>query len=217
MKTAFLRHSPERLTGIVFDLERWKKREAEMGEEYVAHKKLKNYSKQQRIVHSHIDNYFMDNDDVTFNHVCDFGCGSARFTKKLHSLAHEYTGIDILPGYIIAPYIRSKLGVGHYINFPTDGVSPLLCDDNVFDLFFTFTVLQHIVPDADFEVTCKEIKRITKKGCLFILFETVGDRAPHVIPRKPKEYADALGFTLEYSKTVDIDFAYSHWMITGRK
>jgi len=203
----------------MFDLERWTKREEDMGKEFVAHKGLKNYDIQKFEVERIIDQWFIlvNDSQGVFSNVCDFGCGSGRFVKALKAIANNYHGVDILPGNIIEPYLHDETDCATYANFPTDGISSLNIEDDFFDLFFSCTVLQHIVSDEDFEFACKEIKRITKDNCKFLMIETASDKAPHVIDRTPSDYARVLGFKLGTNRLVHIDKPSSHWVFSGTK
>lgn len=92
--------------------------------------------------------------------VLDIGCGDGRWYPHIQEWGVEkYTGIDISEGLIKA----AKLRFPHLENdFYASKVEDLAVPPEKYDLIFSYTCLQHILPD-DFLKAVEALKRIGKK------------------------------------------------------
>ena len=85
------------------------------------------------------------------------------------------------------------------------------------DMLWSAFCFQHITNDAMFSVVTGEIRRVMKKGARVILVENAKDKASHVRPRTPNEYAVGLGLKDYSAKLVTVnERPNDHWWIDGR-
>ena len=184
----------------------WNNRFQEQGREYVAHRQLRNFDKQKEIISEAVKPFLVKK----YAQALDFGSGVGRFQNVLWECSEKVYALDYVAGALAE--LRK--------NWPQTKTSqyqilPLPLGDNMFDLVWTCTVLQHIVDHESFEATCKELIRVSKPGAHFMMIENVSDDAPHVRPRYAQDYADALQLKLIHTERLSIDHKDSHWLIFG--
>jgi len=185
----------------------WNNRFEEQGQEYVAHRQLRNYDKQKEIIGNAVRPFL-----VKRSKTLDFGSGVGRFQDMLWRHSDEVYALD---------YVKGALGILKESWPQTETVChghlPLPFSTGTFDLIWTCTVLQHIVEQDYFEGTCRELYRIAAPGGNFLMVENVSDDAPHVKPRAALDYAEAIGFDPMHIEKISVDHKDSHWVIYGRK
>jgi SAM-dependent methyltransferase len=135
-----------------------------------------------------------------FESVLDFGCGIGRNHDLLVRYAHKYTGVDVSEGVLQ----KARQSIEADFRLINDYVLPF--EDNCFDLFFSFWVLQHIVYDDDLLRIVKEAHRILSTSGVAIICERSekektepGTDSRYINRRSPREYVrlfDDAGFRL---------------------
>lgn len=111
------------------------------------------------VVNALIDDCIIHDDiDLANSTILDFGCGVGRILKQVSKRSETCYGADISPNML--KYAKE------YVD--NDSVQFLLCDPKIpaesdmFDLVYTFHVLQHIPTRGDLINALSEIRRILK-------------------------------------------------------
>ena len=107
--------------------------------------------------------------------ILDIGCGAGRTTLGLYRLGFKnIVGVDITPGMIKEAKSNAKK-VGIEIHFEVGDACSLAYEDNSFNgCLFSFNGIMQIPTRANRVIALKEIKRVMKKGGIFIF--TTHDR-----------------------------------------
>lgn len=117
----------------------------------------------------------------------EIGCGYARLTPWLNNFTQETYAIDI---NISAVQTAQKSYPS--LNFVGAAADSIPFNNNVFDVVFTWTVLQHIPPDL-IKKSTEEIDRIlSESGKVIICEKTEGKTGPHVWVRNTDRYDQLL-------------------------
>ena len=89
--------------------------------------------------------------------------------------------------------------------------------DGPHDFLWSAFCFQHMVKEDVFRAVCAELVRVMKPGARVFLLENAKDRASHVRPRTPDEYAKGLNLAMHKAKLVTVNKALNdHWWIEGR-
>ena len=141
----------------------------------------------------------------------DLGCGRGRFIPILSSFCGHVWGVDIVPELLCDIEYRAQSAtafcVGREYQLP----------HGPHDFLWSAFCFQHVVDDGLFAGVTSEIRRVMKKGARIILVENAKDRATHVRPRKPADYAIMLGMKEYTAKLVTVnERPNDHWWIDGR-
>jgi SAM-dependent methyltransferase len=149
--------------------------------------------------------------DTFYENALDLGCGRGRFIPILSSFCGHVWGVDIVPELLCDIEYRAPSATAFCVG------SDYRLPAGPHDFLWSAFCFQHIVNDAMFAAVTDEIKRVMKKDARVILVENAKDRAAHVRPRKPNEYAAALGMKEYTAKLVTVnDRPNDHWWIDGR-
>lgn len=105
----------------------------------------------------------------------DYGCGTGESTFFLKSLNYDVTGVDI--NDTMLSIAAGKDPSGKYIKIDKNGIIPF--EDNIFDLVFCSFVLLEIDNKEKILSIAGEIKRILKKGGIFISISASNDTYNH--------------------------------------
>lgn len=113
----------------------------------------------------------------------EVGCGYARLTPWLYTVADDIYGVDI--NTEILPKARTQHPEISFFNGVADS---LPFNDDTFDVILTWTVLHHIPPDL-IQESADELDRVLRdSGTLLVCEKTSGNSGSHVWTRTPEEY-----------------------------
>lgn len=141
----------------------------------------------------------------------DLGCGSGRFIPILSSFCGHVWAVDIVEELMTAVEYRSPAATAWYID------QEYRLPDGPHDFLWSAFCFQHMTKDHVFDEVCHEIRRVMKKGARIFLLENAKDRASHVRPRTPDEYAKGLNLAQHTAKLVTVNKKLNdHWWIEGR-
>ena len=122
--------------------------------------------------------------------VADVGCGTTPFTPYIADVVGKENVYGFDSDYISAPGKESNLAFGVTddfiqkagINFDPSDLSAINADDNMFDVVYCISVLEHI-PDITAQMKgLKELVRIVKPGGKLILTVDLGLNLPLTSP-----------------------------------
>jgi SAM-dependent methyltransferase len=125
--------------------------------------------------------------------VLDVGCGTGRWLRRYQQLHVQAVGLDATQDML-----RCAIACG--LNSPVVAAraQKLPFVDCAFDLVSDVTVVQHI-PSPEQSGVLKEMVRVLRPGGHLVLIELIKGEAPHIFPRKPKDWietASAAGLKL---------------------
>lgn len=127
----------------------------------------------------------LNNTDI----VCDFGCGTGRFTSLLAKKAFKVFGIDVTKEMLEAAKKNVQAENVEFIHY--DGIN-IPFDDEYFDAIVSIGVLQHINYKKDFLKLTEELCRVLKKNKRIYLIEQVSAKdADYFIHKSLEDYIDA--------------------------
>lgn len=149
--------------------------------------------------------------DTFYESALDLGCGRGRFIPILSAFCGHIWAADIVPELLCDIEYRSPSATAFCLS------AEYQLPHGPHDFLWSAFCFQHIVDNAVFSAVAGEIKRVMKKGARVILLENAKDRAAHVRPRAPSDYAVMLGLKEYAAKLVTVnERPNDHWWIDGR-
>lgn len=125
--------------------------------------------------------------------IVDIGCGIGRFSGELARKGKKVYAVDI--SHSMLRRAKEAITVGN-VYFLLASALELPLRENIADLTFGVTVLEHLVDDELFRATIEEIKRITHlDGTIFLCGEISNQYrliSPFTVLRTIDEYKHAL-------------------------
>jgi ubiquinone/menaquinone biosynthesis C-methylase UbiE len=149
--------------------------------------------------------------DTFYENALDLGCGRGRFIPILSAFCGHIWGVDIVPELLCDIEYRAPSATAFCVD------SDYQLPHGPHDFLWSAFCFQHIVNDGIFSGVMGEVRRVMKKGARVILLENAKDKAAHVRPRVPADYAIMLGMKEYTAKLVTVnDRPNDHWWIDGR-
>lgn len=112
---------------------------------------------------------------TTASRALDIGCGSGRWSRKLHAAGYSVVGIDLQPGLLE----RNRAEIPG-VRFEYSTIQDFR--DDPFDLITSVTVIQHNPRDEQ-QAIVRRLRSLLRKGGCALVMENITDKLPHVFAR----------------------------------
>lgn len=148
-----------------------------------------------------------------FRDAIDFGCGYGRFISTLANYCGHIWAIDLAESFL------GRIGANHPNVTPVKANWPVKLECPQADLLWASLVFQHITDPALFATVTMQLSKALKPGARVLIVDNATDRAGHVCPRTPAEFAQALGLKPGFfaEKVTLNSRPFDHWLIDGFK
>ena len=141
----------------------------------------------------------------------DLGCGRGRVIPSLSAFCGHVWAVDVVPELLCNIEFRAQSATAFCIE------DEFKLPTGPHDLLWSAFFFQHVTKPEHMRAVCTEVRRVLRPGTRVFLLENGKDRAAHVHPWTPREYAVELGLGDYTAKLVSINNRPNdHWWIEGR-